>query len=309
MDLRDLHYFAACCEAGGITAAAARLHVAQPTLSHAIARLERHLGQPLIERSANRRAPFAATAAGRAVLARLRSVDGELSALEDELAALEGVVRGELRIASIQSLNATLLPAPLARFARAHPQVRLTLRTLPSGDVPGAVRDGRADLGLMAGPAGPRPGVALTEVAREDFVLIVRSDHALAARRAVRLADLGDEPLVLVPPDTTTGALLEAAFAAAGTTPRVLLRLDSGEGLREMVRAGLGSTILPSGYLPAADPVLRSVRLAAPAPQRTVVGVTRTGSGLPRAATAFLHELGLEERFASGRLPAARTRR
>lgn len=291
MDLRDLRYFAACCDAGGLTAGAARLHVAQPTLSHAIARLERELGQRLIERSTNRRAPFKPTAAGRAVLARLRTVDGELSALEDDLAAIEGVVRGELRIASIQSINATLLPTPLARFARSHPQVRLTLRTLPSGDVPGAVRDGRVDLGLMAGPAEDQPGVAMTVVAREDFVLIVRADHPLAERSEVPLAALADEPLVLVPPDTITGALIQRAFVQAGVSPRVVLALDSGEGLRETVRAGLGSTILPEGYLPPSDRDLRSVRLAKPAPRRTIVGVTRVGTGLPRVVSAFMADL------------------
>lgn len=288
MDLRDLRYFAACCEAGGITAAAARLHVAQPTLSHAIARLERACAQPLVERSPNRRAPFKPTAAGRAVLARLRVVDAELSRLEDDLAAIEGVVRGELRIASIQSINATLLPAPLARFARAHPQVRLTLRTLPSGDIPAAVRDGRVDLGLMAGPPDALPGLAITVVAREDFVLIVRADHPLAGRGEVQLAELADEPLVLVPPDTITGSLIHRAFAQAGVEPRVVLALDSGEGLRETVRAGLGSTILPEGYLPPSDAGLRSLRIARPAPRRTVVGATRAGTGLPRAVSEFL---------------------
>jgi len=196
-----------------------------------------------------------------------------------------------LRIASIQSINATLLPGPLARFARAHPEVRLTLRTLPSGDVPAAVRDGRVDLGLMAGPPDPQPGVALTVVAREDFVLIVRAEHRLAARREVRLSELADEPLVLVPADTITGALIQRAFEQAGVEPRTVLALDSGEGLRETVRAGLGSTILPEGYLPPSDRDLRSVRLAAPSPRRTVVGVTRVGTGLPRAVTVFMAEL------------------
>ncbi|MBN8527183.1 MAG: LysR family transcriptional regulator, partial [Planctomycetes bacterium] len=267
MDVRDLRYFAACCESGGITAAAARLHVAQPTLSHAIARLERELGQALVERSPNRRAPFKPTAAGRAVLARTRTVDAELSGLEDDLAAIEGVVRGELRIASIQSINATLLPAPLARFARAHPEVRLTLRTLPSADVPAAVREGRVDLGLMAGPPEALPGLDATVVAREEFVLIVRSGHPLAQRGEVRLAELADEPLVLVPPDTITGGMIQRAFAQAGIAPRVVLALDSGEGLRETVRAGLGSTILPEGYLPPSERDLRPVRLARPAPR------------------------------------------
>ena len=289
LDLRDLRYFAACCSEGGLTAAARHLNIGQPTLSHAMARLERRLGETLLERPANRRAGVRPTAAGKLLLVRARQVEGQLSGLQDDFAALRGVVRGELTICSIQSLNATRLPRPLARFAAAHPGIALTLRTVASDEVPGAVREGRFDLGFLALPAlGSFPGIELTTVAREAFVAIVRADHPLAGEKQLALRRLADHPLVLVPPDTLTGAIIHRACRQAGFTPRPVLALESGEALRETVRAGLGCTILPEGYLPPTDSELRAIRLVDPTPRREVVAATRSEVPLSRAAAAFL---------------------
>ena len=289
VDLRDLRYLAACCEAGSLTAAARRLKVGQPTLSHALSRLERRLGEQLLERPANRREGVRPTAAGKVLWARARAVAGELAGLREDLSALHGVLRGELHVGSIQSLNATLLPLPLARFAAAHPGIALTLRTVASDEVPGAVREGRFDLGFLALPAlGSFPGIELTTVAREAFVAIVRADHPLAGEKQLALRRLADHPLVLVPPDTLTGAIIHRACRQAGFTPRPVLALESGEALRETVRAGLGCTILPEGYLPPTDSELRAIRLVDPTPRREVVAATRSEVPLSRAAAAFL---------------------
>jgi DNA-binding transcriptional LysR family regulator len=293
IEFRDLRYFVACCEEGSLTAAAAKLRIGQPTLSYAMTRLEKRLGERLLERPANRRAGVRATAAGRILLARAHHVAVEVAGLRDDLAALKGGVSGALTIGSIQSLNATLLPRPLARFAVAHPGIAITLRTIASDGVVAAVREGRIELGFLAasvsGPsAGPSAGVELATVAREAFVLIARHDHPLAKLAEIPLRRLADQPLVLVPSDTSTGAIIHRACRQAGFTPRPVLALESGEALRETVRAGLGCTILSEGYLPPADPELRAIRLVDPIPRREVLVATRHEEPLSRAAAAFL---------------------
>src|SRR4051812_36740282 len=116
MDLRDLEYFLAVVEAKSGTFAARRGHAAQPTLSHALGRLENELGERLLERKA--RAPMRLTDAGELVAARARQALSTITALRDDLAALRGRIGGDLRIAAIQSLSATLLPGVLATLAR-----------------------------------------------------------------------------------------------------------------------------------------------------------------------------------------------
>lgn len=289
IEFRDLRYFAACCEEGSLTAAAIRLKIGQPTLSYAMTRLEKRLGERLLERPANRRAGVRPTPAGKILLARAHHVAVHIAGLRDDLAALKGVLSGELTIGSIQSLNATMLPRPLARFAAAHPGIAITLRTIPSDGVVAAVREGRIELGFLAASAArPAAGVELATVAREVFVLIARHDHPLASLAEIPVRRLADQPLVLVPSDTSTGAIIHRACRQAGFTPRPVLSLESGEALRETVRAGLGCTILPEGYLPPADPQLRAIRLIDPVPRREVLVATRHGEPLSRAAAAFL---------------------
>ena len=146
MELRDLNYFLACVEHRSVTAAARAIHVAQPTLSHALARLEREAGVRLLDRRP--RDDLRPTAAGRLLLARARDARAAIDGFTADLAALQGMARGELLVASIQSLNATLLPAPIARFVARYPGVALGVRTHPAEAIAQAVRHGREEIGL-----------------------------------------------------------------------------------------------------------------------------------------------------------------
>ncbi len=289
-ELRDLAYFLACLDEGSLTAAARRSHVAQPTMSHAIARLEAQVGERLLERLP--RAGVRATDAGRLLALRARGVLASVNDFTSDLSALRGLHRGHLRIGAIQSLNVTLLPGALARFSAAHPGIELDVRTYPADAVVAAVRDAQVDLAVVAGlPAAGRQGVDVTLLYREVFVAIVRADDPLARRRTVALRALRDRHLALVPAGSYTGTVIHAACARAGFAPRVRLTLDSGEALREAVRAGLGATILPERYLLAGDTELKAVRLQEPVPRRDVVLVRPRSATRSRASDAFVEVL------------------
>jgi LysR family cyn operon transcriptional activator len=291
VELRDLEYFLACVEEKRVTKAARRAHVAQPTLSHALARLEGELGERLLDRGP--RAALCPTDAGRLLEARARAALAQVRAVGEDLAALRGLATGSLRIASIQTLNATLLPGPLASFAHAHPGVRVAVQTYATGDVAEAVRSGRVDLGVVAGmPASAlarSPGVAAERLYEEQFVVVVRAADDLAGKRRVRLADLADRPMLMAASGTYTHDVVLEACARAGFTPRVVLSLDSGEALRETVRRGLGLTLLPESYVPVSDRTLRGVPVIDPTPTREVRVLEGPTAG--RAAHAFVAEL------------------
>jgi LysR family cyn operon transcriptional activator len=291
VELRDLEYFLACVEERSVTRAARRVHVAQPTLSHALARLEAEAGERLLDRGP--RAALRPTDAGRLLEVRARAALAQVRGFGEDVAALRGLTTGTLRVGSIQTLNATLLPAPLARFARAHPGIALSVATYATGDLAEAVRGGRADVGLVAGvPASVltrMPALTATPLYDERFVVVVRADDPLGQRRRVRLAELRDRPMLLAAPGTYTSEVVLAACARAGFVPRVVLSLDSGEALRETVRAGLGLTLLPRSYVPAFDRGLRGVEVADPGPTRQVLALRGATAG--RAAEAFVAEL------------------
>ena len=299
MELRDLRYFLAAVEHGSLSAGGRALHAAQPTLSHAIARLERELGEALLERPRHRRGGVSPTAAGKRLAQRSRRALAELAGVRGDLAELHGLLAGELTIGSIQSLNLTLLPGPLARFARRHPRVELRLRTHPGEDLAGELRTGRCDLAFVAGvPAEASRGCRRRLLEREEFVAIVRRDDTLARHRRLPLARLASRPWLSVLSGTYTRQLLERACRQAGFTPQVVLELESGEALRETVRAGFGLTVLPAGYLRADDPGLVAVQLVQPTPLREVVALMPADRPATRVAEAFLAEM-----VTSGPLP------
>jgi DNA-binding transcriptional LysR family regulator len=290
VELRDLRYFLACLESGGVTAAARAVHAAQPTLSHALRRLERETGTPLFERRAGDR--LRPTPAGRLLAARARAALAAVDGFGDDVAALQGLARGELHIAAIQSLNATLLPSPLAAFSAQYPGIEVRVRTYPAEAVADAIRQGREEIGLVAG-APPETLARLTvrRLYQERFVAIVHRSDPLARHKQVAVSALRDRPLALVPSGTYTGAVIHSACERAGFIPRIAVTLDSGEGLREVVRAGRGVTILPERYLAPGDHELRSVRLVDPVPVRDVLALENPQRPTARAAQAFLDVL------------------
>ena len=293
MDLRDLEYFLAVVEAKSVTLAARRVNAAQPTLSHALARLENELGERLLERKA--RAPLRLTDAGEVVAARARQALSAVTALKDDLASLRGHVGGTLRIAAIQSLSATLLPNVLARLAREYPGIKPSVRTLAAESIARAVASGRADVGLLAGaPRSSLRGLSVKLLFEEPLVALLRRTDPLARAKRLRLSQLSSRELVLVPDGTFLSDIIHTACAEAGFSPNVRLTLASAEALRETVRAGLGITILPRGYATPADRDLIAVPLTRPTPRREVMLVERGPNQLatPRAVVAFTEILG-----------------
>jgi LysR family transcriptional regulator, cyn operon transcriptional activator len=295
MELRDLSYFLACVDSGSVTAAARRMHAAQPTISHALSRLEAELGVRVLERGA--RAPLRVTEAGRRVAERARQALAALGAVQDDLAEVESGTRGQLRLCAVQSACVSLLPKALAAFASAYPGVELSVRTLPAEKIAKVVASGQADLGFVAGaPSSALRDVDRELLRREELVALVRKSDPVARRKQVRLAALAVRDLVLVPAGTFTGEIIHEACRAAGFAPRVVLTLSSAEALCEVVRAGFALTILPAGYLrrvEAGAEGLVAVRLKDPTPRRDLWLVQRRATSLPtpRAAAEFLRLL------------------
>lgn len=304
MELRDLAYFLACIDEGHLTRAAGHLHVAQPTLSHAIARLEAESGEPLLERPRKGRPTLVPTAAGRLLELRARRVLDEVHGFTDDLAALRGVTRGRVRIGSMQTLNSTVLPPPLAKFAMAHPQVDIQLHTLAAEDIPAALLEGRIDIGLLAGaPPSVVAELATQRLCTEEFVAVVRRGHPLERRRRIPLSLLRHEKFVFVLKGTFTHAILIEACRNAGFVPEVRLALESGEAIREVVKAGLGISVLPAGYIARGEGALTALKLSSPTPKREVLAAWDRRSEPSVAVKAFLKSL--QSHFS----PASETRR
>lgn len=118
MELRQLEYFVAVVDEANFTRAAERLHVAQPGVSAQIKRLERELGQELLDRSGRTVRP---TEAGRAVLPHARAALASVHSARDVVDALNGLVRGSVSVGMVTACASADLTDLLARLHTRHP--------------------------------------------------------------------------------------------------------------------------------------------------------------------------------------------
>ncbi|GAA1378969.1 LysR family transcriptional regulator [Pseudonocardia kongjuensis] len=290
LTLQQLRAVVAVHDAAGFTAAAARLHVAQPSLSRTVADVERRLGTVLFERTTRRLEP---TPAGRAVVDAARRA---LHAVQTELRHVEGFLDGRagtVRIATLPSLAAILLPGVLSAFRRDRPEVRPELSDALADDVLDQVRSGRADLAVTVAPDGAGPsGLAVAPVASDRFCALLPPEHPLASRTGLRWADLSGEPFVDFDPTTSIRQHVDRAVADAGALPDRRLVARNIAAVAGLVAAGLGVTAVPGLVVPLTGFAgLVAVPLEEPVVQRRIVLVVPRDRGPSPAAEAFARVL------------------
>jgi DNA-binding transcriptional LysR family regulator len=252
MEIHQLQYFVAVAEEASFTRAAARVHVAQPGVSAQVRRLEAELGQQLLDRSGR---SVTLTEVGAAVLPFARAALGALDGARLAVDELAGLVRGQVAIGMVSGCALPALAELLADFRGRYPGVTIALTEDGSGRLAEQLRDGQLDLALI-GTAGPAAEWLETALILEDeLVAAVSPDNPLAAQRSVTVAQLCDEPLVSLPRGTGVRAALDAACAAAGFTPRIVLEASALPMVAQLGQRGLGVAILPASAAPAVSAV------------------------------------------------------
>ncbi|TFV55375.1 LysR family transcriptional regulator [Mycobacterium sp. PS03-16] len=242
MDLRQLEYLVAVAEERSFTRAARRVHVAQPAVSAAVARLERELGEPLLDRSSRQ---VTTTAAGEAALTHARAALAAVADVRRAVGELSGLMRGSVAIGTVTS-HSVDMPALLAEFHQAHPAVEITLGTEDSDALIEGVRSGRLDVVIASVGAGEVPdGLAVEVVTDEEIEAAVHRDDAWRRRRTVPLAALAERPLIALPAGTGIRRRLDEACTAAGVTPRVAFEASTPIEVAALAAHGLGVAIVP----------------------------------------------------------------
>jgi DNA-binding transcriptional LysR family regulator len=238
VELRHLRSFLAVAEELHFGRAAARLHISQPPLSQQIRRLEDEVGARLFRRT-NRRVQL--TSAGRAFLNEARQA---IASAERAVGAAQRAERGEigeLVVGYVMSATYGPFPEMIRRFRKRLPEVDLKLRNLRSVHQSQALRDRRIDVGLVR-PHAADSRIEYETLWREPVVVALPSDHPLAHRPAVDIADLATD-IFLIAPAEDTAAFHDEVFALcrrAGFTPRVEEGVPDVQAALALVAAGLG---------------------------------------------------------------------
>jgi len=244
MDLRHLRYFVAVAEERHFGRAAARLHMAQPPLSQAVRQLEAELGVELLHRTTRR---VDLTEAGAAYLQRARDVLAAVEEAGHEARQVAAGQVGRLSVGCVGSATYSLLPTLARGLSAELPGIDFAFRgEMLVPDQLRQLRSGEVDLALLRPPVAD-PAIAVRVLRRERLVVALPSEHRLAARRRLRVADLRDEPLIVHSGrrESVMHSTVLRLCRAAGFEPRVRHEVDETSTLVTLVAGGLGAAVVP----------------------------------------------------------------
>jgi DNA-binding transcriptional LysR family regulator len=223
-----------------MTKAADELRIAQSAVSAAVSQLEHQIGTQLFIRQRAR--GLVLTTAGEEMLRDTRALLEHLGEVLDSASGQAGELRGRIRIACFVTLTPFILPRLISELGTNHPDLEVEVIETQADDVRAVLRNGTAEVALTY-DLGLGPGIdtEVLHIAR-PYVALAR-DHPLASSAELDLADLAEEPMVLLDlPDSRD--YFEKILVDAGVKPRIHYRSASYETVRGMVARGHGFSIL-----------------------------------------------------------------
>lgn len=243
LDWNLLRTFVVIAEVRGITRAAERLNLKQPTISNALRRLEDHVGRQLVERDATR---FELTEVGKLLYEQSVEVFGIISQLPRLARGVSDEVTGHVTIAVASHVVSPLFDQALTWFHQTYPRASINIQVTTSNEVAKLVRERRASFGLCL-VSQRDPALSYTQVYREFFGFFCGPTHRLFGKGDLRLEDLGGEMAVSFQTDHITDALRPVALlrSEARLDASVVGVSSSLEEVRRMIVAGLGIGPLP----------------------------------------------------------------
>jgi DNA-binding transcriptional LysR family regulator len=243
MDLRQLAALTAVADHRSFSAAARAMHTVQSNVSTHVARLERELGAPLVDRSTG-----VLTEAGELVVARARRVQAELEALTADVASSLGDISGQVRLGVIGTTGRWLVPRLLATLAESHPRLRVVVVDATTTSLVPQLVSGALDLAVVNLPVID-PDVDAEVLFVEEHVLVLDAEHPLADLTTVSLEQLADTPLLLEPPGTGFRDDLDTDAARLGVRLTAQAEVDGMRLLGSLAIQGYGSAILPASAM------------------------------------------------------------
>lgn len=288
----QLRAFLAVAEHGGVGRAAADLGLTQPAVSRSLRRLEVALGAPLFERHST---GMRLTEYGRALAPRARAIEEEAQRAVEEIHTMQGRGRGTLRVGSVGSVIAHLVPRAVDALLVGHPGLEVHILEGVEDVLVEALAAAEIDV-AVGGELDADERIAVVGSLRwQDHVTVVAATgHPLRAEPGVELADLLDQRWAMPPARTAPRRALTEIFRRAGLDePRTTVTTRSVVALKALVADAGFLSVMPR-------PLFSAERRAGTIESLHVPGGTRArrfgvfrrrGGALTGPAESFVEEL------------------
>ena len=253
MNLQQLRYLCAVVDHGlNVSVAADALFTSQPGISKQIRQLEDELGVPIFIRQGKRLA--ALTAGGEVIVATARRALQELNNLKRVGAEFKSEDTGTLAIATTHTQARYVLPPVIKRFTERYPKVHLLLHQGNPVQVAEQTQRADVDVGIATEVLADYPGLVSLPCYTWNRCVLVPKGHPLAKVRPLTLEALARYPIVTYDFSFTGRSQINAAFAAKGIEPNVVLTALDSDVIKTYVELGLGIGIVAQmAHDPARD--------------------------------------------------------
>ncbi len=242
MEVHQLRYFCAVARHGTFTRASEVEHVAQPSLSQQILKLEAELGARLFDRL-----PRSAklTVFGKAFLPKAERILRQLEEAKTELRNMSGTETGEVVVGIIPTIAAYLLPRLLTDFTVQHPLITIKIIEDITPTLLQRLHEGTIDMAVAALPI-PGNELASAKLFEEKFYAVLPDKHRLAARASISLAQLNREPFLLLKEGHCFRDSVIAACNQVKMNPSIVFESGQFATILAMVSAGMGVSAVPA---------------------------------------------------------------
>ncbi|HEX3720053.1 MAG TPA: LysR substrate-binding domain-containing protein [Verrucomicrobiae bacterium] len=285
MEIHQLRYVAAVARTRNFSRAAEQCHVAQPSLSQQIQKLEEELGERLFDRL-KREARL--TSHGEVFLRRAVRILEEVEAAKREAADTHALLRGTLKIGVLPTIAPYLLPGVMEVFMEKYPGVEIVVQEDTTAQLLKFLLAFEIDLALASQPI--RDGrLEVRELFTEELLLALPPSHPLTRKRAINASDLERERLIVMKEGHCLGDQVLQFCEQRESHPNISFRSAQLETIQSLVSAGLGLSLIPAMAARSGSKDLPEYRsFQSPKPQRKIVAVWPKQRPPVRASTEFL---------------------
>ncbi len=241
MEIHQLRYFVAVAEEGSFSRAAAREHVAQPSLSQQIQKLEAEMDHRLFDRLSR---SVVVTEAGKCLLEYARKILVEISESRRCLDDLKLDVAGRLAIGAIPTMAPYVLPKLIGKFQIRYPNVELEILEDTTERLALKLEEGTLDVAIMS-TCQQSPALEPHPLGEEALLVLLPKQHRLAKKKQISWTDLKSEKFLLLHEVHCLSAQVCQLLATHNVRPELALRGAQLTTIAQMVATGMGVSLVP----------------------------------------------------------------
>ncbi|RAU95529.1 LysR family transcriptional regulator [Paenibacillus sp. YN15] len=289
MELRQLQYALQIAAEKNFSRAAEKLHIAQPSLSQQLSKLEKELGVLLFQRNTN---SVELTHAGYAFMEKAQMILDMVGQLEREMEDISDMKKGRLNVGSLPITGSHVLPRVLPLFHSRFPGIEIHLIEDTTNVLENLTAAGRTDISLLTLPVMDS-NLSWEPLLDEEILLAVPPSHPLAKKAGelavVGIRQLRDEAFIVLKRGQGFRQIALELCRSNGFEPRIVFESSNIETVQSLVAAGMGIAFVPSmialGHGSSFRPAYLQLKER---PYRTLVAAYRKGRYISKAAEAFM---------------------